>query len=96
MIDFVLGGILLTISVYIILKLLQDVLPVLVEVEPGQTRKIPRSSSWSRRITRSRRSRKKSTARGTLHRSESHASGRSTACRTAREKVETNDDHRTA
>ncbi len=90
MTDFILGGILLGISTYIILKLLEDVLPVLVEVEPGQTRKTPRSSSWSKAGTRSRRSRTRSIAPGTPHRSVSHGSGRFMACRTAHGKEDTN------
>ena len=75
MTDFILGGILLTISVYIILKLLQDVLSVLVEVEPGQTRKIPRSSSCTSMATPSARSRRRSTAHGRARTSGSSGCG---------------------
>lgn len=64
--DFLLGGLLLVISTYIILKLLEDVLPVLLSehTDRGLTRNPRRSKGCTGTATRSRRSRKSSDAHG--------------------------------
>ena len=68
MTDFVLGGILLTVSTYIILKLLEDVLPILLNeyTDRGQTTKISRSRACTDAATPSARSRKSSAEHGTV------------------------------
>ena len=68
MTDFVLGGILLTVSTYIILKLLEDVLPILLDgnIRRGQTMRISRSRACTDAATPSARSRKSSAEHGTV------------------------------
>lgn len=68
MIDFVLGGILLVISTYIILMLLQDALPIFLNeyTDRGQTTRISRSRACTDASTPSARSRKSSAEHGTV------------------------------
>ena len=95
MIDFVLGGILLVISTYIILMLLQDVLPILLSerIERGQTMKISRSRACTDAATPSARSRKSSAEHGRARTSGSSVCGsRTRQSRTARAKEGGADD----